>query len=49
MSDIPKEADAAVREGEGHDTKAPVKKVAVPQDLSSGQILVRPSMKPTGD
>ena len=40
MVDIPKEADAAVREGKGHDAKAPVKKIEVPQDLASGQILV---------
>jgi hypothetical protein len=40
MVNIPKEADAAVKEGEGHNAKAPVKKVAVPQDLAHGQILV---------
>jgi hypothetical protein len=40
MVNIPKEADAAVKEGEGHNAKAPVKKVAVPQDLAPGQILV---------
>jgi hypothetical protein len=41
MVEIPKEADAAVREGEGHDAKAPVKKVPVDQELGLGQILVR--------
>jgi hypothetical protein len=40
MVNIPKEADAAVKEGEGHAAKAPVKKVPVPQDLAPGQILV---------
>ncbi|KAK5168910.1 uncharacterized protein LTR77_006219 [Saxophila tyrrhenica] len=41
MVNIPKEQEAAVREGEGHDAKAPVKTVPVEQDLAPGQILVK--------
>ena len=43
MGNIPQEANAAVKEGEGHNAKAPVKKVKVTQekDLQPGQILVK--------
>ena len=43
MPSLPKEQDAAVRVGEGHDAKAPVKKVPVPQesDLKPGEILAK--------
>ncbi len=44
MVNVPKEQDAAVREGSGHDAKAPVKKIEVQQDLAPGQILVRCSV-----
>lgn len=43
MGNLPQEQNAAVKQGEGHDAKAPVKKVKVPQesDLQPGQILVK--------
>ena len=40
MGNLPKEQQAAVKEGEGHDAKAPVKTVEVPQEPGPGQILV---------
>ena len=39
MGNLPKEQSAAVKEGEGHDAKAPVKSVPV-QEPGPGQILV---------
>ena len=33
MPDIPKEQKAAVKQGEGHDARAPVKTVEVPQNV----------------
>ncbi len=43
MGSIPKEAPGSVKEGEGHDAKAPVKNVKVTQeaDLKPGQILAK--------
>jgi alcohol dehydrogenase, propanol-preferring len=40
MGNLPKEQNAAVKSGEGHDAKAPVKSVPV-QEPGPGQILVR--------
>ena len=46
MGNLPQEANAAVKQGDGHDAKAPVKKVKVLQeaDLEPGQILVKVSV-----
>ncbi|KAK5130970.1 hypothetical protein LTR08_001526 [Meristemomyces frigidus] len=38
---LPKEQYAAVKQGEGHDATAPVKRVPVPQEPGPGQILVK--------
>ena len=43
MGNLPKEQDAAVKKGEGHDAKAPVQKVPVPEP-GPGQILVQESI-----
>lgn len=40
MGNLPKEQNAAVKQGEGHDATAPVQKVEVPEP-GPGQILVR--------
>ena len=44
MGNIPKEQQAAVRQGDGESAKAPLKTVPVPQeaDLGPNDILVRP-------
>ena len=43
MSNVPQEAPAAVRQGDGHEAKAPVKNVKVTQEaeLKPGQILCK--------
>ena len=38
---LPTEQNAAVKSGSGHDAKAPVQRVPVPQQPGPGQILVR--------
>lgn len=38
---LPQEQTAAVKSGEGHDAKAPVKTIAVPQQPGPGQILLK--------
>jgi len=38
---LPSEQNAAVKTGSGHDAKAPVKRIAVPQEPGPGQILVK--------
>lgn len=43
MGNLPKEQDAAVKQGEGKDSKAPVQKVPVPEP-GPGQILVQSSI-----
>jgi len=41
MVNLPQEQNAAVRQGNGHDATAPVKKVEVPQEPGPGQILCK--------
>jgi len=43
MGNLPQEQNASVKSGDGHDAKAPVKKIPVTQeaDLQDGQILVK--------
>ena len=49
MGNLPKEQQAAVKQGDGHDAKAPVKTVEVPQEPGPGQILVRKAVSASPD
>lgn len=41
MTVLPQEQRAAVKEGSGHESTAPVKRVPVPEEPGPGQILVK--------
>jgi len=43
MGNLPQEQNASVKQGDGHDAKAPMQKIPVTQeaDLQDGQILVK--------